>query len=564
VDAMKDIKIDEELKKKLIDDTEIPEMIEMRIEETLQQLDKKRNQNSIIKKGFIVAAVLIVCITISGFYIPEVAQALEKIPLIGHIIGSYGKDLGMQTVVENQLYEEVNQEIESEGIVLRVKEVMYDGIRLIIGYEIETEKKFMNGGYTGISLYADGKELDGSMSEEAYQKVDENKYVSMITVNNPQFLITSEYPDGIRREDSFKGKIIHDSPKAVLPDTFIVTVYSEYINDVHGKWRIDVPVEKLNVESNKKNVLIHPNIKKVYNGRTLEIKEIKISEVTTSIKYDEIVQQGSYPLDISIYDDQGKKLLDDISGSGWSNNDTRHWECICEPIQPEEKYLIMRVAPDIGIEDGDVIMIPVDNTNEPYDVKQYETVLKKTKETEAKELRLYQNHELYHELYIDDFGETTELREIGLQADQCYKLGQYEKVLEYLNEVEDKGPDFYQKYYLYIHRGMVYEKLNDIEESIKWYDKAIDLNQGGQGAYKEKARSLGRLGKIEEAIKALEAYQSVGELEDVYYMKIDFFEELGEYNKALELCDKWIQIDRWGNASSKKAEILLNQDNMKK
>ncbi|GGB81899.1 hypothetical protein GCM10007424_22480 [Flavobacterium suaedae] len=133
---------------------------------------------------------------------------------------------------------------------------------------------------------------------------------------------------------------------------------------------------------------------------------------------------------------------------------------------------------------------------------------------------------------------TTE--ELIEKAEQLFKEEEYQEIIELL---PDELLAQHNNAYLYMLRGVIFEKLNDLDKAIKDYNKAIEINPTDANLYFNRGNSWHEKG---EYTRAIEDYNKVIEINpkdaDAYqnrgfsmHKKGELDEAIKDYNKAIEI-----------------------------
>lgn len=101
-----------------------------------------------------------------------------------------------------------------------------------------------------------------------------------------------------------------------------------------------------------------------------------------------------------------------------------------------------------------------------------------------------------------------------------------------------------EDYLLLNNKGIVLNLLNNYDDALKCFDKAINLNPDLERAYKGKGDVLRYMGRLEEAIKC---YDKSLDVNSEYYLgfisKGNILADLKKFDKAINCFDKAIKID---------------------
>jgi len=264
---MNDSWVDEELGRRLkIGGEETPQLVRARVDETLAGLPTKRRV--LRKVGYTAIAA---CVAFSGLIgvslmNPDVARAIRSLPVIGSVFEMLGDD-GIRQSGEAGLSVRGNVTAEDQGIAMTITEVLYDGVRLSIGYVIEGGSDIRP---ERPEMYADGKSVNFSSGERG-DKVNEGMYVGLI-----EYKLTGQLPDQFTLKLEYSRMKDWESKVDGIPQT------------IEGTWSFTIPVKKLT-----DGVSVHtfsgndaPRIQS--KDVTLTAKKVTLSPATTSVEVEMI------------------------------------------------------------------------------------------------------------------------------------------------------------------------------------------------------------------------------------------------------------------------------------
>lgn len=130
----------------------------------------------------------------------------------------------------------------------------------------------------------------------------------------------------------------------------------------------------------------------------------------------------------------------------------------------------------------------------------------------------------------------------------------YEEALTSYNKVIELDKKFVDAWYL---RGRALKNIKQYDEALKSYEKAIELNENHGDAWLAKGVILYDIGSYDEALLSLyKAVENNQNKKKIYWDYISVcLSKIGQYETALEFCDKLIELDPneaiyWGNRGS--------------
>ena len=152
--------------------------------------------------------------------------------------------------------------------------------------------------------------------------------------------------------------------------------------------------------------------------------------------------------------------------------------------------------------------------------------------------------------------EISNLLNLAYQAynnkDYNSSINYYNKIIKMIDDLlkrYDKNSKEYSKYknicsMAYYNRGLAKSDLENNEEAIKDYDKAIELNPNYSDAYNNRGVSKSDLGNNEEAIKDYDkAIESNPNNSDAYNNRGNEKNNLKQYNEAIKDFNKAIELN---------------------
>jgi len=328
---MNDFGMDEELGRRLKQESdEVPQLIRMRVDQTLAALPKKRRVMRKIGYTVLAACVAFSCFIVTGLVNPEIAKAVRGLPVIGSVFELLG-DTGIRQAGEGGLSSRSSAYVESQGITMTITEVLYDGVLLSIGYVIE------GGGDLRPErpdLYVNGKSINFSSGARG-QEVEDSIYAGLV---------------------SYK-------PSEELPDQFTLKLEYNKMRDwsnkvdaspaiVKGNWTFEIPVKKL-TEAIYTKAFTDNHAPQVQSRDTsLKAHQLTFSPALTSVEVDliEPVELAAMPFRENLFqvvDDRGVILqyLGATSSSRSNDGDKlslTKYRLEYAPVDQIPDYLIVR------------------------------------------------------------------------------------------------------------------------------------------------------------------------------------------------------------------------------
>ncbi|MDO7907673.1 DUF4179 domain-containing protein [Paenibacillus sp. JX-17] len=275
------------------------------------------------------AAVIIALVMGTGFVSPAMAQAMKQIPGMAAVFQIAG-DLGLKTADEKALLIQTsNHKITHSGITLKVPVVVYDGTRVSVGLESETESantgQNINDLIRDIQLSINGKPIS------VFAPANTDNFID-------PYMVPSK--DSSHTIIQFSDRSNQGGPK--FPDRFDLGLKIT-LDGIREPFAIEVPVTKTG-----KNVVINADIHKKFNRIQLELEKVEFTPITTvittRIQVPESSQSRMPDLNYDILDEHGNSLQL-VSGNGWNptNGHTLIADTRFEPVTAIPKSITIKV-----------------------------------------------------------------------------------------------------------------------------------------------------------------------------------------------------------------------------
>lgn len=139
---------DERELKHRFNETRLPDIqLRMRVQRKLTGDTNHRSSPSWFKRKAEVALCSFIVIAVAAGALstfPASADKLRRIPVVGHLfsgnIFSFAGDSGVISGQKTGLTHALNQEARDQGVAIKLQDALYDGARLVIGYEIQSDE----------------------------------------------------------------------------------------------------------------------------------------------------------------------------------------------------------------------------------------------------------------------------------------------------------------------------------------------------------------------------------------------------------------------------------------
>ncbi|WP_017815083.1 DUF4179 domain-containing protein [Paenibacillus shenyangensis] len=225
---------------------------------------------------------------------PSIGEALRSISFVNRLYQSGLTNPEYQRIEQKQLADSLNDSVTDQGISLTVNDVFYDGVNILISYEVidKEGKQRIKGSNPGPWLDYDfhGANRNGAMTEPTNTLIDSNHLEGVAIIS-----------------------FIDDS----LPDKMNVTLFCERITDVRGDWKLTIPISLQ--KSKPYTQTMYPDLPFTMNGRTLKVKKLILGPVSNQITITGDSLSSYWEPMIQVMDDQGHVLAP--AGGGGSSGE---------------------------------------------------------------------------------------------------------------------------------------------------------------------------------------------------------------------------------------------------
>lgn len=242
-------------------------------------ITKKKNQ--VMKMAYI-AMIAASLLFVSGFVFQPITAVLASVPIIGSIYENFHSDIGKK-LEYNGMVEKLNEKATDHGIAVTVTSGYYDGNQI------------------GITFKAEGKGISEHLTSSTKPEAG---YALQLFDGDEQKQWGGSHEPFIKNGDEYIGAMTLDYPHKNLPTNFNLPLTFTYIGGKKGQWRFQIPVRQLQTE------VITSNAKSASQDGTYSLKMQSIikGKATSIINYQTTVLDKNDKLQMSVYDDRGKKL----------------------------------------------------------------------------------------------------------------------------------------------------------------------------------------------------------------------------------------------------------------
>lgn len=132
-------------------------------QEAYLEFTKKKKRKRIVSIQLAVAAMIVIAFLTSIRLSPTFAQTIAKIPGFAPIVELIAQDKGLQAIVDNDYYEEINQSVTKNGITFTLVGIIADEYGMYLPYTL-TSPNGKEIDFSNVTIKQQGKELEGAMS----------------------------------------------------------------------------------------------------------------------------------------------------------------------------------------------------------------------------------------------------------------------------------------------------------------------------------------------------------------------------------------------------------------
>lgn len=243
---------------------------------------KKTKKKFQPKKVAYIATIAASLLFVSGFVFQPVTAVLASVPIIGSIYENFHSDIG--------------KKLESNGMVDKLNEKATDH-----GIDVTVTSAYYDGNHIGITFKADGKGISETLTSSTEPEAGYSLQL-FDGVEQKQWAGSKE--PLMKKGEAYIGAMTLDYPHKNLPTNFDLPLTFTYIGGKKGNWSFHVPVQQIQTEE------ITSNGKSSSQDGTYSLKMQSVikGKATTIINYQTTVFDKNDTLEMSVYDDRGKKL----------------------------------------------------------------------------------------------------------------------------------------------------------------------------------------------------------------------------------------------------------------
>lgn len=233
----------------------------------------------------LLTSVIVMC---AGIISPQVAEALRNIPFLQYLYDKGVDTADLQRIDEHNLTDNVRLAAQDQGIVFEMVNVYYDGIQLVMNYEVEYPES-----------------LPAITEEQAavYYKLS-FKDIEPTSISTHDFTITGEH--------TFVGTTRLNFGNESMPEKLMLTMAVDCIGTTRGDWDITLPLDRYKSEMLTKT-LYPQGIGFTYAKEEYNVQKLILGPVTTQL----VIQKSNpyYNFNAQLEDDMGT-IYSDQGGDG--------------------------------------------------------------------------------------------------------------------------------------------------------------------------------------------------------------------------------------------------------
>jgi hypothetical protein len=266
---------EQELKHKF-QQTKLPRIqLQVRVLEVYNERTAQKNKSVFRKRllaaGYSIVAVILLFGALSSF--PASAEQLRKIPILGKIfkgnIFSFAGDSGIVNSKNSGLSSLLNKEASDNGVTIRLQDVIYDGARLSIGYEINSEQLDNLMFLGNVSIKINGVSKPGATLEAKPHRINANQSVGIMTLDIDQLGV----------EDSFDLELKIGEVTGPKNDN------SAKPNQIVGDWSFKSSIANKALEKSQYKTLADGYMAKSKDGQ-FQLTSYLFTPVTTMLNFE--------------------------------------------------------------------------------------------------------------------------------------------------------------------------------------------------------------------------------------------------------------------------------------
>lgn len=297
-------------------------------ERSAQKINKRIFRKILLPSVYSIIAFVLLCGVLASF--PASAEQLRKIPVMGKMfegdIFSFAGDSGIIKSKDSELTSSINEKVSDQGVTIKLQDAIYDGTRLSIGYEINSEQ-FNHLMFLGdVSVKINGISKPEATIGTKPHRIQDNHYTGILTLN----------VDSIGLDDRFELELTIGEVSGPMDEN--LTKY----NQVAGEWSFNASITNHTLDHSRHITLTDKYMAKSKNGQ-FRVTNYSLTPITTMINY-EFIGEAEWLL-FQLKHEQGMLIQHLDSGSSTDKDGNQRGFVRFAPLTSDTKEIY--VAPYI-------------------------------------------------------------------------------------------------------------------------------------------------------------------------------------------------------------------------
>jgi len=274
----------------------LPEQVDQRINLTLKQLKRNRNQTTKLRYGAVAVAAAITFTFGLTSLSPTFADAMKSIPVIGSVFEVVG-DIGAKRGSQLHLATRLGQQVQIEDYAVTFTESLYDGSNIHLGLTAPSDHGDPMTFVSDVLFTVDGQRLSSYGVGASGKMLDDGTYAGTLSI----------------------------SADDRLPDAFVLGILSRDESTTYAQ----IPVERRGANHTF-------SIAQTRAWNNIEVKYEAIALFPTSTEISFQLSSKNVPdlfWDFKVHDDQGRVLQPISVHGGGASKDNKQYKVYLEPFE---------------------------------------------------------------------------------------------------------------------------------------------------------------------------------------------------------------------------------------